>query len=152
MNTLDKFAFPPRVTVPENAYGVLTIPDLKITLPLYQDHGKGQVNIDRENAGNLNTYGRNWLIEDHAGSKDGAGVWEMGDVKIDMIAWLQTRTRVYKYTAYQITKVDNRKWYFSHAGKMVQALSSKDILTTSCTEQENVQILVAWQYVYDMPV
>ena len=151
MNTLEKFAFPPRVTVPENAYGVLTIPDLKITLPLYQDQGKGQLNIDRESAGNLNTYGRNWLIEDHAGSKDGEGVWDMCNVKIGMTAFLHTLTKIYKYRCYQMTEVENRKYYFAHNGKMVQALSSKDILTTSCTDRDGVQILVAWSYVYEMP-
>lgn len=151
MNSLDKFAFPPRVTVPENAYGVLTIPDLKITLPLYQDNGKGQLNIDRENAGNLNCYGRNWLIEDHAGSTVGAGVWDMKNVKIGMLAFLHTRTKVYKYRSYQITEVENKKYYFARYGKMIQALSSKDILSTSCTDIDGVQILVAWAYVYEMP-
>ena len=152
MDILEQFAFP-YVEMPEAAYGVLTIPSLSVNVPLFQQIGNnGQINIDRENSANLLQYGRNWLIEDHAGSKTGSGVWEMADVKIGMVAFLHTHTKVYKYRCYQITEVENRKFYFAHNGKMVQALSSKDLLTTSCTDREGVQILVAWAYVYEMPV
>ena len=152
MNNLEQFSFPPSVCVPENAYGVLTIPAIKIEVPLFQQLGNnGQINVDRENSANLLQYGRNWLIEDHAGSKTGAGVWDMGNAKIGMIAFLHTRTKVYKYRCYQITEVENKKYYFARYGKMVQAHSSKDILTTSCTDIDGVQILVAWAYVYEMP-
>lgn len=150
---LSQFVFCPPVKIPEGCAGVFCVPELGITLPVRQQrNGNGQENIDLEYCGNLTMYGGCKLIEDHAGSKlIPAGVWDMLRVKIGMIGFLVTETTEFKFRAFQITQVHNTGFIYAHKGRAITGFSSKDLFTTSCLDEPGEQVLVAWQYVYQMP-
>ena len=133
---MSAFAIPQKCTIPKGAYGVWQIPELGIVVPLYYMNGSaGQKYVDKENSALITKYGVGFVIADHAGSKDGHGIWQMEDVSLNDAAFLVRPGATYRYKCIELLTVDVLSNCYKIEGQVVYPRAQNNILCVSCTDK-----------------
>lgn len=132
------------VRIPTNAVGVWSIPDLKVSVPIFKDTHDIKRNadiVDAENSALYQPYCQAYIISDHAGSSD---TWFMDKVTLDMDAYFVKPTgATTHYVCYSLQRVDYHTWGYTQNGQMVTPRSSKDIVCVSCVDAKGKEAYMA---------
>lgn len=128
--------------VPENAIGVIEVPCLEITLPLYasevNDHDHRQEIIDNENSALYTNWGTAYCILDHLFSQDNNnGEWNIQKVFSGAYATIIFKDHKYLYECYMTAKTDYINGEEFYNGRLITPCSSHDILIGCCAEDVN---------------
>lgn len=129
--------------IPDGAVGVWTVPDLKVSVPVYKDTHNVQRNadvVDAENSALIQNYCQAQIILDHAGS---SGVWYMDKATLDMDAYFVRPYGNIHYVCYSLQRADYHTWGYTQNGQMVTPRSSKDIVCVSCVSGTTKEVYMA---------
>ena len=152
---VSRFAIPQKCKVPVGAYAVWQIPDLDITIPLYQGVGRldSQRKVDEENSASIFRFGIGRVIADHAESKAGKGVWNVGDFKPDMLGFMVMPSgETLKYECNQVCHVMVHTTCYTLDGIGVYPRSSTDVMCVSCVNPQGTEnYLAVFKYKGKMP-
>ena len=151
---MSQFIIPRKCDIPNGAYGVWQIPEMDIVIPLYQGTGskKTQEIVDRENSASIRKFGAGRLIEDHANSKAGHGVWKIGKVMPDTIGFLVLPDRTEQYICNRVLRAIRYSTCFTCDGVGVYPRSATDILCVCCATADAREVYIAaFKYKGKMP-
>lgn len=153
--SVPQFAIPRKCEVPVGAYAVWQIPDLNVTIPVYQGSGgmDSQRQIDAENSASIYRFGIGRIIGDHAESKAGKGIWNVGEIRPDMLGFLcMPNGEVIKYECNQVCHVMVHPNCYTLDGMSVYPRSSSDIMCISCANPQGTEnYLAVFKYKGKMP-
>lgn len=141
----NRFVIPRKVEIPDGAYGVWQIPELNIVIPVYaaQNRTQAQAQVDRENSASIYKHGVGRVIADHAQSKAGKGIWDVGQFRPDMVGFLVTPKVTYQYVCIQVCRVIVHPTCYTLDGVGVYPRRSTDIMCGSCATKDGKQNYLA---------
>ena len=149
-----EFIIPRKCDIPNGAYGVWQIPELDIVIPLYQGVGakKTQDIVDKENSASIRKFGVGRIIEDHADSKAGRGLWQIGKVTPDMVGFLVLPNRTEWYACNRVLRAKRYSSCFTCDGVGIYPRSATDILCVCCANIDATEVYIAaFKYKDKMP-
>ena len=129
LSSLVGFEVPQPVVIPDGAWGVLQVPAMEISMPLYT--GPDQLIIDAENSALVRRWGDGILIADHAGSKHHGAEWRVNDMQVGGACFVisHDETRAYRCTA--ILLGENTGTAYEYRGRTVTP-DKYDVICISC--------------------
>lgn len=151
---ITQFVIPRKCDIPEGAYGVWQIPEMDIVIPLYQGVGakKTQDIVDKENSASIRKFGVGHIIEDHADSKAGHGIWQIGKVTPDMTGFLVLPNKTERYICNRVQRAKRYTSCFTCDGVGVYPRSATDILCVCCANTDATEVYIAaFKYKGKMP-
>ena len=95
---MSQFVIPRKCVVPSGAYAIWQIPELNITIPLYQARNRieAQKQVDKENSASIYKFGVGKIIADHADSIAGNGISHSGQHSLfTAIPWAEARAETF---------------------------------------------------------
>lgn len=152
---VSQFVIPRRCEVPVGAFAVWQIPELDVVIPLYQakNRTEAQKQVDKENSASIYRFGAGRVIADHADSAAGKGIWNIGQVKPDMIGYMvMPNGETTQYMCNQVCHVMVHPSCYTLDGCSVYPRSSTDILCVSCANASGTEnYLAVFKYKGKMP-
>ena len=151
---MSEFVIPRKCEIPKGAYGVWQIPELNITIPVYaaQNRAQAQAQVDKDNFASIYKHGVGRVIADHAESKAGKGIWNVGQFHPDMVGFLVTPKLTYQYTCIQVCRVNVHPTCYTLDGVGIYPKRSTDIMCASCANAKGTEnYLAIFKYKGDMP-
>lgn len=153
--SVSQFAIPRKCEVPVGAYAVWQIPDLNVTIPVYQGRGgmDSQRQIDKENSASIYRFGVGRIIADHAESKAGKGIWDISQVRPDTVGFMvMPNGDTIQYVCNQVCRVMVHPTCYTLDGMSVYPRSSTDIMCISCANPQGTEnYLAVFKYKGKMP-
>lgn len=145
MKDLSQFAMPQQTTIPDGAYGVWQVPDLKISIPVYQakNRTEAQAQVDKPDSASIYKFGVGRVIADHAQSKAGKGIWDVGQMRPDMTAFLVTAKETTQYVCNQVCRVMVHSSSYTLDGVGVYPRRTTDIMCVSCANSKGTEDYLA---------
>lgn len=141
---MSQFVIPQRCEIPAGALGVWQIPELDISIPVYRaNSATAQGVIDEENSATLRQWGVGKIIEDHADSETGRGLWQIGEVKVDMLGFLITEKETRRYVCNRVMRAYRHNTCFTVDGIGVTTRSPTDILCVCCATKDASEVYLA---------
>ena len=136
------------IDIPENAYGIITIPCINIKMPIYcadiNDREHRQAIIDEDYSALYSNWGKAYKIGDHCFSEglNDKGEWNLQKVFPNASAYLYTNQGNYWYRCYlsALTEYDGNEYV---KGKIVLPSSSYDIMTYCCVGSDSTHHFIA---------
>ena len=148
---MSQFVIPRKCVVPSNSYAIWQIPELDIIIPLYQAKNKieAQKQVDKENSASIYKFGAGRVIADHAESIAGKGIWDIGQVKPDMLGFMIFKNgKIYKYVCNQVCRVMVHPTCYTLDGLSVYPKRTTDIICASCANDKGTEnYLAIFKYV-----
>lgn len=136
--------------IPENAVGVIVVPSLDITMPLYtpevNEHSYRQKIIDNENSALYVNWGIAYQILDHLFSTDAdeKNEWNIQKCFSGAYAYLYTKDSRYYYECYMTGKTEyDGNEYIN--GRIVTPCSSNDIMLVCCAENTDNHFIAVFR-------
>ena len=83
------------------------------------------------------------VIADHAQSKAGKGIWDVGQFRPDMVGFLVTPKETYQYTCVQVCRVNVHSTCYTLDGIGVYPRRSTDIMCVSCANAKGTENYLA---------
>ena len=116
--------------------GFISVPGIKITMPLYTaGDKKPQEIIDDENSALFNRWGRAYQIEDHAFSEDINGnQWNIQKIFPGAYAWIYTEDKTFFLECYFTGKTNYIEGNEYLNNTLITPNSSTDIMLVCCAE------------------
>lgn len=151
---MTQLVIPRKCDIPKGAYGVWQIPELDIVIPLYQGVGpkKTQAIVDKANSASIRKFGVGRIIEDHADSKAGRGLWQIGKVTPDTVGFLVLPNKTERYVCNRVLRVKRYNTCLTCDGVGVYPRSPTDILCACCaTADATEDYVAAFKYKGVMP-
>ena len=151
---MSEFVIPRKCEIPKGAYGVWQIPELNITIPVYaaQNRAQAQAQVDKDNSASIYKHGVGRVIADHAESKAGKGIWDVGQFRPDMVGFLVTSKVTYRYVCNQVCRVNVHPTCYTLDGVGVYPKRSTDIMCASCANAKGTEnYLAIFKYKGDLP-
>lgn len=151
---MSQFVIPRKVEIPNGAYGVWQIPELNIVIPVYSaaNRTQAQAQVDRENSASIYKHGVGRVIADHAQSKAGKGIWDVGQFRPDMVGFLVTPKVTYQYVCIQVCRVNVHPTCYTLDGVGIYPKRSTDIMCASCANAKGTEnYLAIFKYKGNLP-
>ena len=151
---MSEFVIPRKCEIPAGAYGVWQIPELNIAIPVYAavNRTQAQAQVDKENSASIYKHGVGRVIADHAQSKAGNGIWNVGQFRPDMVGFLVTPKLTYQYTCIQVCRVNVHSTCYTLDGIGVYPRRSTDIMCVSCANAKGTEnYLAIFKYKGNLP-
>lgn len=151
---LSLFTVPRKCDIPDGAAGVWQVPELNIMIPVYaaQNRTQAQAQVDKENSASIYKHGVGRVIADHAESKAGKGIWNVGQFRPDMVGFLVTPKLTYQYTCIQVCRVNVHSTCYTLDGVGIYPKRSTDIMCVSCANPSGTEnYLAVFKYKGKMP-
>lgn len=128
------------IEIPNNAYGVISIPFLGVEMPIYTSDIPNEQNvIDAEESALYYPWQSAYRILDHAFSEGmGArGYWNVQKVFAGCSAYLYVNDKCYWYQCYltALTEYKGDQEYYN--GRLITPCSSYDLMIGCCAEDTN---------------
>ena len=146
MANMPEFVAAKPCTIPTGAVGVWQIPDLDISIPVYNSNYQNiQKIIDDENSAALSRWCNAYDIGDHCGaiSSNGKGKWRMDKIHPAMSALFIKPSGTFKYSCVMAALADVKSWGYVVNGAMLTPKSSTDILNSCCVGSDSARNYVA---------
>lgn len=149
------YEMPIKCTIPDGAYGVWQIPEIDVSVPVYQtSSGQAQPIVDRENSAAIYRFYIGREIADHAESvsNNGRGVWRLNEVHVDGAAFLITGEKTEYYRCYMIVRANVNRNSYTAGHFSIYPRSQTDIMCAGCaTEDATENYIALYRYIGAIP-
>lgn len=143
--SLSVFTIPFKCDIPVGSCGVWQIPELDIVIPLYKGIGQARTQeiVDKENSASIRQFGAGRIIEDHAESKAGRGLWQIGRIVPDTVGFLVLPNRTEQYICNRVARACRYNTCFTVDGVGFFPRSATDILCVCCANDNATEVYIA---------
>lgn len=148
---MSQFVIPRKCVVPSGAYAIWQIPELNIVIPLYHARNRieAQKQVDNENSASIYRFGIGKMIADHAQSKADKGIWDISQVRPDMLGFMVFKNgEIQQYICNQVCRVVVHSSCCTLDGMSVYPKRATDIMCASCANSKGTEdYLAVFKYV-----